>query len=842
MRATDITRHRREAYAQIRGARLLRASAALALVVALGIALGLGLGLAVSAASLLAFLGDLPDASALARLPETFTPSTATTRVIAWETSPTAATPVTLDVIHDPRLETGGWQPLDHFAPALLDATIAVEDPDFRAAPSPSLRRALADLRRDGAIDEPVSPLLAALVTDQLRGAAATSGDQRRALQDWLLGWQAARSLSKDEILEATLNTRYYGHLAYGAPAAARVYFGKEAADLTPAEAALLAALGRDPAASPFDDLSAARLVRNDVLKAMATQGLLAEEEAGRAAAESLSLAPPPGSQSRAPEFIRLLRRELETRLGPERLVAGGLVVESTLDPALQAQADCARAAAAGDESPPAGRPACPAADLMPAGATAESAIAVIDPGTGNIRALAGPALEPQATGTMARPFIYLTALSQGYNAASPTLDLPPAEATAAPEAEHWLGPLRLREALAADRAAPARQVLGWVGEARTLATARALGLTWEVGAGESLADEAPSATPLDLTAAFATLANLGVQAAGSTRTIQRVTDATGQIVYEQEAAGRDIVTPGLAYLLNDILSDAEARCVAGCPAAASLLERPVALFAGRSSAGDGWTVGYTPDIAIGVWSEGEPATEVVMPLWSGLMAAAIRAGGAGAEGWPRPAGVREMEVCVLSGLLPVQPGEGAGRCPTVRELFMAGTEPMAVDRSTVEVVVNRETGRLATQFTPPRLLETRKYTLYPPEAADWAEANGIEQPPTEYDTLRRVTTKIEGRAAITSPRPFSTVNGEVAVRGIATGSGFTAYRLAYFPGLLPEAMVSLFERERPQDEPGILGSWDTSGLNGLYTLLLTVFREDGTFDEIAVPVTVGGE
>lgn len=177
--------------------------------------------------------------------------------------------------------------------------------------------------------------------------------------------------------------------------------------------------------------------------------------------------------------------------------------------------------------------------------------------------------------------------------------------------------------------------------------------------------------------------------------------------------------------------------------------------------------------------------------------------------------------------------------CPTVREWFASGTEPAAVDSMVREVAVNRETGRLATIFTPPQLVEHRPYIIYPPEATAWAAGAGVEVPPTEYDTVRHVPTR-DGAAEITSPEPFRAVNGQWSVVGSAGGDKFAYYRLAYFPGLLPDAMQTLVARGETPVEAAEMGVWDTTLLDdGLYTLLLTVVRQDGTFDEVAIPVSV---
>jgi hypothetical protein len=154
------------------------------------------------------------------------------------------------------------------------------------------------------------------------------------------------------------------------------------------------------------------------------------------------------------------------------------------------------------------------------------------------------------------------------------------------------------------------------------------------------------------------------------------------------------------------------------------------------------------------------------------------------------------------------------------------------------ELNINRENGRLATLDTPPELVESKVFIIYPEKAADWVRENELEQPPTEYDTIQTPSGE-EGNAAITDPRPFQFVNGELQITGSAGGEGFSYFRLAYYAGLNPTNLQAIVEQDTEQKSNAVLATWDVSNLNGLYTLLLTVVKEDGSFDEVSVPVTI---
>jgi membrane peptidoglycan carboxypeptidase len=827
---TDIVRRRRRRarQANARAPRLARALAVAALLLALAAVFAPAAALAGGAAGLLAFVRDLPDVEALRDLPTTYAPSPATTRLYAYDVPDAGGLrqPVLLDEIADPRAGGAGWVALGDLPPVVISATLAAADPTYFDRPPLDLAAAAAEWARTGAVTQVQSPLLGDLVATHLRQEPLPQAPTRQALQDWFLGWQIERRFGREQLVEWTLNTTYYGHLAYGIDAAARVYFGIGAAELTAAQAALLAATARDPAANPFDTPDAARANAATVLEIMAQYGFLAPDEAAAAAAEPLALAAAPGSASTVPVFARLARAELERVLGPARLVRGGYVVETTLDLAQQAAAECATVAVVGGEGPVGGGPACPALDLPASDEATAAAVVILDPTTGAILALAADDLPARPTGTLVRPFIYLTALSQGYTAASLTFDveriyLEEGRPVVPGDADgQYRGPLRLREALVSGRAAPAAQVLGWVGAAQVIDNARALGVaTGEAARGLAFADEGFAADLLSLSHAFAAIANGGalIGAPGDAprpATIAHVLDARGDEVYTFAPQTRDALDPALAWLLSDMLAGGE----------------PVAVAAGVSdAAGDAWAIAATPGQVVGVWAGGA-ADEATT-------AAAARALAAPGEpaARPTPSGLTAVEVCALSGLLPRRDGPS---CPTVREWFAAGTAPATTDTMTREVAVNRETERLATILTPANLIERRVYTVYPLEAAAWAAEQGIPAPPTEYDTIRRVPARVGG-AAVVSPEAWSVVSGQWSVVGSAGGEAFASYRLAYFPGLLPEALVVLVERGETVTN-GELGVWDTTLVkDGLYMLLLTVVRADGTFDEVAIPVTV---
>ncbi|HDQ35166.1 MAG TPA: penicillin-binding protein, partial [Chloroflexi bacterium] len=163
-----------------------------------------------------------------------------------------------------------------------------------------------------------------------------------RKLEEVLISLELTRLYEKEQILEWYLNTNFYGNLAYGIDAAARVYFGKSARDLTLSEAATLIAIPQSPLLNPFDRPESALSRRDLVIETMLLEGCINQQQANQALAERWDLA---SSTQRfdiqAPHFSMYVRRQLEERFGPELVAGGGLQVYTTLDLALQNQTQC---------------------------------------------------------------------------------------------------------------------------------------------------------------------------------------------------------------------------------------------------------------------------------------------------------------------------------------------------------------------------------------------------------------------------------------------------------------------------------------------------------------------
>lgn len=766
---------------------------------------------------------------------------------------------------------------------ALAKATVAYLEPAFWSDSGLSIH----SLFQDG------QPTLARRLVAELLLWEEPAG-LRRALRERWLAVQVIARFGHEKVLEWYLNSADYGRLAFGADAAARVYFGKPASRLSLAEAAVLAAAGEAPALNPADAPRAALERQRQVLETMLRLGFIKRAEYDGALAEELAFRTPAGAESAlAPAFTALALEQLGARFDAQRIRRGGLRVITTLDLDLQQQAACAASVQLGrlegkeaEGNQGGSQNTCPAARLLPALPESDeqpltglsASVVVLDPASGQVLAMAGGGalsapggITRRPAGTLLTPFIYLSALTRGFSPSSLVWDIPPdsGSPSAAPRNPdgRYHGPQRLRLALANDYLVPAYRLLELVGSEQVWRTARQLGLLSleppPVQAAFQALLESSESSLLELTQAYGVFANQGVWAgqlpsevgqAGEGAPLQpvtvlRVEEIGGRTWYDCldrladcGLQSRPVISQPLAYLVNHVLSDESARWPSlGRPNPLEI-GRPAGAKIGRTAQGkDAWTIGYTPQRTVGVWMGSEkagpssplPATASA-GLWHAVMRYATRQ--LPAEGWLTPAGIVSLPVCDPSGMLPT------GQCPSVvGEVFLEGNEPTHVDTLFRQVRVNRETGLLATVFTPPALIEVRTYMVVPAEAADWARQAGLPALPEAYDPIG-VLPEPARNARITSPAMFARVGGRVSILGSAFGNGFDFYRLQIGQGFDPLDWQQLGEDSRQPVRDGQLGIWDTAGLEGLYTLQLLVIRRDQSVQTATLQLTVDNQ
>jgi membrane peptidoglycan carboxypeptidase len=742
-----------------------------------------------------------------------------------------------------------------HLPDSLVQATLAMADPTFREHSG----YALAGLENPD-----LHPTIAQqLVSDLLLWDEEPS--LQRAFRERLLAAQITSTYGRGQVIEWYLNAANYGNYAYGAETAAQLYFGKSAAELSPAEAAILAAVSQAPSLNPLDAPQAALQRGRETVHIMEALGFISEEEASLALAESPSPLGSPngvlregaggeGEGELAPAFLNLVLGQLDTQFDRARIERGGLTITTSLDYDLQVQASCAmQVYMARMQGSPATPVDCEAARLLPslpsdllAPEPIASAV-VTDPRNGQVLALIGESFRGQETallsehdsGSLLTPFIYLTGFTRGLSPASLVWDIPTAASIQNPD-DAYHGPVRLRLALANDYFAPAAQVLEQMGLENVAQTTKSFGLNLEA-ASVPLSDSIPLST-LELSGAYGTLATGGVKYGQGSElapvTVLRVETADHAVWLDASIpAAQPVLTPQLAYLLNHILSDEPARWPSLGHPNSFEIGRPVGAKVGQTTDGaDVWAVGYTPYRVVTVWTGTRAKIETrISPrlpagLWYALMQTASR--DLPPDGWNAPAGITSIEVCDPSGLLPT------ADCPTiVREVFANGSEPTQADNLYRVYEINRETGFLATVFTPPQLVEERVYMAFPPEARDWAAANGFSTPPDSYDAIQPINANPD--VTITTPSMFADVRGEIEITGTVAGLDLDYYRVLVGQGLNPPSWVQIGNDSGNLVIDDTLAIWDTSELNGLYAVQLQAVRTDQLVDTAVVQVTV---
>jgi membrane peptidoglycan carboxypeptidase len=744
----------------------------------------------------------------------------------------------------------------------LINATVALAQPNFWSSPGYVV---------NGWQDATRHPTLAQqLVSNLLLGDQAAS--PLRAIHERILAGQVTARYGRLQVLEWYLNSADYGHYAYGAEAAAQLYLGKSVTQINLGEAALLAAISQEPAINPIDAPQQAEKNRLQVLRNMLNQGLITPADAAYAVRNPPStLSQRPGEEgtegngSIAAAFVKLALSELDQQFGAGRVERGGLTITTSLDYELQLQAICgaqaqlSRLAGSDATVSAADGSACPAAALLPALPSGESlpqasaSIIVLDPQTGRILAAVGDlqageqaaTLSAHPAGTSITPFIYLTGFSRGLNPASLSWDIP---GNSPAHGQQYHGPVRLRTALANDYLPPASNLLEQMGQQSVQSIAAPFGLDFP--SGVRLLQDDFNISPLSLAEAYGILANNGTlagQAIGNSSlrpsAVLEVNSVDHSIWANWTAAQtRLLLSPQLDYIMNQVLSDETARWPSlGHPNPLEIGRPAGAKLSTSLDQSGAWAVGYTPERVAVVWmgtGSGQSASTPSAPmqlvfsadLWHALMQYAVR--DLPSTSWDMPSGIVTASVCDPSGLLPTQ------ACPNVvNEIFLDGRQPVQSDNLFQTFQVNTETGLLATIFTPPELVEKRNFMMVPPEALAWAKIAGIAAPPTAYDTFQEPA--VHPDVNISAPAMFADGRARLEIRGSAEGANFVWYRLEYGQGLYPSGWVQIGTDSHTQITNGLLGEWDTTGLNGLYSLRLMVVRSTQHIDQAVVQVTL---
>lgn len=677
-------------------------------------------------------------------------------------------------------------------------------------------------------------------------------GNLIRYLKSATLAQALDKAFSKNQLLEWYINLADFGNFAFGVDAASLLYYGKHAAQLSAGEGAMLAALPIDPTSNPIDNYAKARVRQIFILATMEQRALISRNRLINTNNEPKPSYPIDDANG----LMKIVEQRLRLILGSELMARPGLDIRTSIDRQLQNELQCVANAFLNIPgslpiSLEANVETCSSAQLLhPARGDRQpaerGAIIVMDPTSGELLASYGQVDFPRSAPGMLIPFSYLTAFSKGLSPGSMILDLPTLEQQDSLQAH---GPVRMRTALVGAYPFAAERVMQLVGQNAILEVLDQMGISDKNGdPATPIAPIGLTPSLLELVKAYAVIANEGRMVGQSqprSNTLQpllitQIVDSSQHEIYRAQLERRSVLSPSLAYLLVNVLADSGARRNVFGNTNIFELDTVTAVVIENIAhpKADNWTIGFTPARVVGVWVENPSGDEVGVldgsaPLWRAIMEYVSQ--DAGAQGWLIPIGVQTLEVCDPSGKLPTR------SCPKiVEEVFIDGTVPLQLDDLYKEIRVNRETGKLATVFTPWDLVEQRLYFLPPSEAAAWAKENGIERPPTEYDPAVVRSTERDD-VSISFPAEFVYARGMVLIRGNAGGKDFSHYRLAFGQGLYPETWF-LIDEQHQAVENGLLGEWDTNTLDGIFTLQLTVVAGDGTIAMLNRAVTVDNQ
>ncbi|QSJ19969.1 penicillin-binding protein 1A [Nostoc sp. UHCC 0702] len=421
-----------------------------------------------------------------------------------------------------------------------------------------------------------------------------------RKLKEVRLSQKMEKELSKDQILERYLNLVYLGSGAYGVADAAWVYFSKPVDQLTLAEMATIAGLAPAPSLySPEQNPEAAKQRRNLVLQRMQEDGIITAGERLAATQQSIILkaSSPKRLQVESPYFTSYIQKELPKYVSPDVLAGGGLIVETTLNPAWQKAAEEAVAKTLRNQ----GRWEN----------FKQAALVAIDPRTGTIEAMVGGSdfgknqfnrvtQAQRQPGSTFKGFVYATAIASGKSPYDSYIDQPFVVDGYEPKnyGENFHGSMTMLEALTRSINIIAVKVLIDVGFEPTIKLAQGMGIKSQLKPTYSLALGSNEVNLLELTSAYGGFATQGLHT--EPHGIRRIVNRQGKVIWSDNLQPQRVLDADSAaimtWMLRNVVTD-------GTGGAAQLDDRPVAGKTGTSDeARDLWFIGYIPQLVTGVW------------------------------------------------------------------------------------------------------------------------------------------------------------------------------------------------------------------------------------------------
>ncbi len=593
---------------------------------------------------------------------------------------------------------------IDRVSPNLVRAILAVEDQRFFEHGGLDVIRvagAFVENLRSGRAAQGGSTLTQQLARQSF---LTTEKTYQRKAKEVIVAARIEREFEKREILQLYLNKVYFGDGLYGAEAASLGYFGKSAADLTLAEAALLAGLVKSPSTyAPTVDLDRAVARRKVVLQAMRDAQVIDARAYDTALHTPVTLTDALRSQEPFGQYFKEeVRQQLVQKFGWERVYEGGLKVQTTIDLELQKAAESEVIRGLEEIEQRQLR-----RSKVPSGPDPlQAALVAMDPVTGEVRAMVGGrdfgksrfnrvTQAKRQAGSAFKPFVYAAALERGFSPGTLLTDLDDPVWTPqgdwVPEDGHSTeSSMTMRAALKTSSNRAAVRMLREIGIPTAVSFADSIGVG-PIPAVPSLVLGSGEVTLMSMAAAFSAFANDGLVPAPTL--ITKVEDDHGQVLFTAEPTTHRAISETTAFLMSNMLADVINSGTAWSARRVGFTLPAAGKTGTTNDYRDAWFVGYTPKIVTGVWvgydmprtiiSNGY-AAELAVPIWARFMKTATRND---RPDWYRaPSGLTSATICRLSGELATDScrnavtfdgdGNATDRSMVYTEYFIRGTEP----------------------------------------------------------------------------------------------------------------------------------------------------------------------
>ena len=556
-----------------------------------------------------------------------------------------------------------------------------------------------------------------------------------RKLKEMITAIQIERTYTKEEIIEMYLNTVHFGHGTYGVEAATKRFFGKESRYLTIDESALLVGLLPAPASySPINHPEKSIRRRNTVLRLMKDQGYIRKgqyEENRAKTLETVLEVPKRGSAPYFTEYVRRLLEKEDTKLGIN-IYRDGLKIYTTLNSELQSIAEEAVMKTVANDQNRLNKRLFKNREefenlayltiypedsikMMLGGEgklykdlrdklLVQCAFVALDPNTGGILAMIGgrPDYHDQYNravqarrqpGSVFKPFVYTTALDNGYPVTEQLLNQPVVLNIQNMDGT-WVkwkpqnydgstgGLTTFREGLRKSlNLISVRMVQQDIAPAEQVKiTAKRMGINTDIRAVDAIALGTSEVFPIEMVSAYSALANKGVYS--KPFAITKIEDRYGNIIKEYYPDRKEVLSEETAYLMTSLMQTVMDRGTGGSARWKYKFNRPAAGKTGTTQGwSDAWFVGFTPQIAAGIWlgvddfrvplGPGQDGSRSALPAWARFMKSGHDTLDLKVELFDRPSGVKDIDVCTVTKKSPLP------ACPIQKEIFKSGTEPI---------------------------------------------------------------------------------------------------------------------------------------------------------------------